>query len=135
MCSTFIYSAVCYVLTLIINIKFSHPRTPFVVKQKWKINVHWSEKKASKQVEYFRIFNPKLKERYRIGKKQKPWRSQIYIKLTWCNDDDSRKYPLKYFCLKFHIWCEINNLISRLEFIAQERFVHFCFGINAMQNL
>ena len=30
-----------------------------------------------------------LKERYRIGKKQKSWRSQIYIKLTWSNDDDS----------------------------------------------
>ena len=39
------------------------------------------------------------KERYRIGNKQKPWRSQIYIKLTRSNNDDSRKYPLKYFCL------------------------------------
>ena len=52
----------------------------------------------------------KIKERYRIGKKQKSWRSQIYIKLTRSNDD-SRKHPLKYFCLKFHTRWEINNPI------------------------
>ena len=68
-----------------------------------------------------------LKERYRIGKKQKSWRSQIYIKLTRSNDDDSRKHPLKYFCLKCHIWWEINNLTSRLEFIAQWAFYSFLF--------
>ena len=33
--------------------------------------------------------NTTLKERYRIGKKQKSWRSQIYIKLTRSNDDDN----------------------------------------------
>ena len=25
------------------------------------------------------------------------WRSQIYVQLTWSNDDDSRKHPLEYF--------------------------------------
>ena len=34
-------------------------------------------------------------------------RSQIYIKLTRSND--SSKYPLKYFCLKCHIWWELNK--------------------------
>ena len=60
-----------------------------------------------------------LKEQqYRTGKKQKSWRSQIYIKLTQSNeDDDSRKHPLKY-----HIWSEINNLTLRLEFIAHWAF-------------
>ena len=47
-------------------------------------------------------FNTNLKERYRIGKKRKSWRSQIYIKLTQSNEDDSRKHPLKHFCLKLH---------------------------------
>ena len=42
-----------------------------------------------------------LEERYRIGKKQKSWRWQIYIKLTRSKEDESRKHPLKYFCLKF----------------------------------
>ena len=68
-----------------------------------------------------------LKEQYRIGKKQKLWRSHIYIKLTRSNDDDSRKHPLKYFCLKLHIWWETNSLISRLEFIAQGAFYSFLF--------
>ena len=68
-----------------------------------------------------------LKERYRIGKKQKSWRSQIYIKLTQSNDDDSWKHPLKYICLKCHIWWEINSIISRLEFIAQRAFYSFLF--------
>ena len=45
----------------------------------------------------------------------------------WLNDDDSGKHPLKYFCLKFHIWWEINNLIPRLEFIAQWVFYLFLF--------
>ena len=47
-----------------------------------------------------------LKGGYRIGKKKTRkiyFRSQIYIKLTLSNDDDSRKHPLKYFCLKCHI--------------------------------
>ena len=44
-----------------------------------------------------------LKELYRIGKKHKSWRSQINIKLTRSNGDDSRKHPFKYFCLKFHL--------------------------------
>ena len=68
-----------------------------------------------------------LKERFRIGKKQKPWRSQIYIKLTRSNDDDSWKHPLKYFSLKCHIWWEINNVTSHLEFIAQWAFYSFLF--------
>ena len=71
-----------------------------------------------------------LKGGYRIGKKKprkKFLRSQIYIKLTRSNDDDSRKHPLKYFCLKCHIWWEINNLTSRLEFIAQWAFYSFLF--------
>ena len=63
-----------------------------------------------------------LKERYRISKKQKSWRSQIYIKLTRSNDDDSWKHPLNYFCLKCHIWWEINNLTLCWEFIAQWAF-------------
>ena len=46
---------------------------------------------------------------YRIGKKQKSWRSQINIKLTRSNDDDSWKHPLIYFCLKLHFWWEINK--------------------------
>ena len=54
-------------------------------------------------------------------------RTLIYIKLTRSNDDDSRKHPLKYFSLKFHIWREINNLILRLEFIAQWAFYSFWF--------
>ena len=39
-----------------------------------------------------------LKERYRIGKKQKSSRSEIYIKPTRSNDDDddSLKYSLKF---------------------------------------
>ena len=54
------------------------------------------------------------------------WGSQIYIKLTRSNDDDdSRKHPLKYFCMKCHIWWEINNWISHLEFIAQWAFHSF----------
>ena len=69
-----------------------------------------------------------LKERYRIGLKQNSWWSQIYIKLTSTNDDDSRKHTLKYFCLKWRSWWEINNLISRLEFIAQWAFYLFLFG-------
>ena len=56
----------------------------------------------------------------------KETRSQIYIKLTQSNDD-SWKHPLKYFCLKCHIWWEINNLTSRLEFIAQWAFDSFLF--------
>ena len=68
-----------------------------------------------------------LKERYRIGKKQKSWRSQIYIKHTRSNDDDSWTHPLKYFRLKCHIWWEINNLTSRLELIAQWVFYSFLF--------
>ena len=75
-----------------------------------------------------------LKERYIIGMKQKSWRPQIYIKLTRSNDDDSRKHPLKYFCLKSRIWWEINNLISRLEFIAQWAFFPiFFWGGASMQ--
>ena len=66
-----------------------------------------------------------LKERYRVGKKQKSWRSQIYIKITRSNDVGSRNHPLKYFSLNFHIRQEINNLISRLEFIPQWAFIHF----------
>ena len=68
-----------------------------------------------------------LKEHYRIGKKQKSWRSQIYIKLTRTKDDDSWKHPLKYFCLKCHIRWEINNLTSHLEVIAQWVFCSFLF--------
>ena len=67
-----------------------------------------------------------LTERYRIGKKQKLW-SQIYIKRTRSNDDESRKHPLKYFFLECHIWWEINNLTSRLEFIAQWAIYSFSF--------
>ena len=70
-------------------------------------------------------FENALKERYWIGKKTKSWRSQIYIKLIRSNDDDSRKHPLKYFCLKCHIWWEINNLTLHLEFIAQWAFYSF----------
>ena len=44
-----------------------------------------------------------LKDSYRIGKKQKSGRSQVYIKLTQSNDVFSRKHLLKYFCLKFQI--------------------------------
>ena len=73
-----------------------------------------------------------LKEHYRIGKKQKLWRSQIYIKLTRSNDDDSWKHPLKYICLKCHIWWEINNLTLCLEFIAQWAFL-FIFILASMQ--
>ena len=43
--------------------------------------------------------------------------------------------PLKYFCLKFHIWWEINYLISCLEFIAQGALYSFLFGTEAMQNV
>ena len=68
-----------------------------------------------------------LKEHYRIGIKQKWWKSQLYIKLTRSNDDDSRKHPLKYVCLKCHTWWEINNLTLRLEFIAQWAFYSFLF--------
>ena len=68
-----------------------------------------------------------LKERYRIGKKQKSWRSHNYIKLSRSNDDDSLIHPLKYFCLKCHIWWEINNPTSRLELIAQWAFCSFLF--------
>ena len=53
------------------------------------------------------FFNLLLKEHYRICKKTKSWGSQIYIKLTRSDDDNSRKHPLKYFCLKCHIWWEI----------------------------
>ena len=69
----------------------------------------------------------RLKERYRINKKQKSWRSQIYMKLTRSNDDNSRKHPLKYFRLKCHIWWDINNLILRLVLIAQWVFYLFLF--------
>ena len=34
---------------------------------------------------------------------KQPSRLQMYIKLTRSNDDDSRKHPLQYFCLKCHI--------------------------------
>ena len=46
--------------------------------------------------------------------------------------NDSWKHPVKCFCLKCHIWWEINNLTSRLEFIAQDgHFIHFYFAIDA----
>ena len=71
-------------------------------------NVHQTLFKSNMQMAYWRLkitsfqVTSNLKERYRIGKKQKSWRPQIYIKLTQSNDDDSRKHPLKYFCLKCH---------------------------------
>ena len=75
-------------------------------------------------LKYAFYLGSRLKEHYIIGIKQKLWRPQIYIKLTQSDDDDtdSRKYPLKYFCPKFHSLWEINNLISRLEFIARKSF-------------
>ena len=73
----------------------------------------------------------KDQERYRIGKKTKSWSSQIYIKLTPSNDDDNRKHPLKYFCLKFHIWWEMCNL--NLRFIYRSVIFICLFGINVIQ--
>ena len=58
-----------------------------------------------------------IKERYRICKKQKSWRSQINIKLTRFNDEYSRKHAMKYYCLKCHIMCWEMN----------ERFIPFFF--------
>ena len=74
----------------------------------------------------------RLKESYRINKKQKSWRSQINIKLTRSNDDNSWKHSLKYFGQKCHIWWEINNLTSRLELIAQWAF-YSLFILASMQ--
>ena len=71
----------------------------------------------------FKVLTEKspLKERYRIGKKQKNLKiTDLHQTYTRSNDDDNRKHPLKYFCLKFHIFIRNKtNLILRLEFIAQ----------------
>ena len=97
----------------------------------WKFGLNWSlklrennERKKHPRRTSFVLLNA-LKEHYRIGKKS--WRSQIYIKLTRSNNGDGKKHPLKYLCLKCHIWWEINNLTSRLEFIAQWAFYSFLF--------
>ena len=76
---------------------------------------------------YVGLFKGTLQNWSKLVKKLKLWRSQIYIKLTLSNNDDSRKHPLKYFCLKCHIHWKIKNPFSR--------FIHFCFDINASQNL
>ena len=58
-------------------------------------------------VDYFK------KEHYRTDKKKKTClRSQIYIKLTKSNDDDSEQHPLKYFCLKCHSTCNLMRNIN-----------------------
>ena len=62
-----------------------------------------------------------LKEWYRMGKKQELW------KLTRSNDADSWKHLLKYFCLKCHIWWQINNPSLGLEFITRWAFYSFLF--------
>ena len=48
---------------------------------------------------------------------------QTMIKPTRSNDDDGRKVPLKYFCLKCRIWWEVNNLT-----LLSERFIQFLFA-------
>ena len=68
-----------------------------------------------------------LKECYRIGKKQKSLRSQIYIKFTQSNDDDVENIPGNISVWNVIIWWEIINLIPRLEFIAQWVFHSFLF--------
>jgi hypothetical protein len=103
------------------------PRNPL---HSWRLICISDTNPARQSRKIFNYLN--LKECYRIGKKQKLWRSQIYIKLTRSNDDDSRKHPMKYFCLKCHIWWELNNLISHLEFIAQVS-VLFSFVLESMQ--
>ena len=62
-----------------------------------------------------------LKERHRIGKKHKSWRSQIYIKITRPNDGDSRKHPLQW-----HIWWEINNQVSRCNLKVLKNYLQLC---------
>ena len=55
--------------------------------------------------------------------------SQIYIKLTWSNDD-----PLKCFCLKCHIWWEINQ--TKFPFgVYRSVSVLFNFFLIVMQNV
>ena len=63
-----------------------------------------------------------LKEHYRIYLKKTRLRSQVYIKPIRSNDDDSRKHPLKYICLKCHIWWEIYKTNFSLEFIGFSLF-------------
>ena len=60
---------------------------------------------------------------YRIGKKKSCLRSQIYIKLKLSNGDDSRKHPLKYFCLKCHILWEISKTNFPFWVSLSERFI------------
>ena len=140
-----------FCLTFVIPVKFlfsvmhgGHSKHGFCKKGRWtywqrKILNKWTTKTSKFVHVTFMLQNLTLslciacweqlllKERYRIGKKQKSWRSQFYIKLTRSNDDDSWKHPLKYFCMKCHIWWEINNLTLRLEFIAQWAFYSFLF--------
>ena len=74
-----------------------------------------------------------LKERYRIGKKQKSWRSHFYIQLRRSSDDDSRKHPLKYLCLKCHnlMRNKYYNFAFGVYRSMSVLFI-FCFGIDAM---
>ena len=93
----------------------------------WKSPLHTENDLALSKMKFQAWYSLPLKECYRIDKKQKSWRSQIYIKFTRSSDDDSWKHPMKYFCLKCHFWRKINNLTLQLEFIAHWAFYSLLF--------
>ena len=75
-------------------------------------------------------WHTELKERYSIGKNKTCLRSQIYIKLTRSNDNDSRKHPLKFVCMKYIIFDEKvnkNNFPVSVYLAVLKRFIHFSF--------
>ena len=63
------------------------------------------------------------------GTLQNCLRSKIYINLRDLNYDDSRNVPLKYFCLKCHIWWEIKtNFLYEVYRSRSDLFI--CFLIH-----
>ena len=67
-----------------------------------------------------------LKEQYRMARKKIFSKITDLHKLTQFNDDDSRKH--KYFCLKCHIWWELNKTDLPLGvYCSMSVLFIFCF--------
>ena len=103
------------------HIIFSGKRSTIIIFELCKFSVNLWTLCFLSYKKYIHLIG--LKELHRIGKSK----NREDHRFTRYSDDDSRKRPLKYFCLKFHIWWEINNVISRLEFIAQWALNSFLF--------
>ena len=97
----------------------------------WGVNEWWNQwwrlKNPSKSV--YLMAMPPSPVSSQLKELLKTCLSQIYIKLTWSNDD-----PLKCFCLKCHIWWEINQ--TKFPFgVYRSVSVLFNFFLIVMQNV